>query len=1610
MPVQKRRHTDQQQQLIDEITKSAASFKPLKDRRQLRRFIGEYYRNLSVEDVRGIAAAELARAALGHLNAARRLPPDTYKLDVFNASIDKDGWQSQHTTVQLVHRNMPFLVDSLSMTLDRLGYAIQLTIHPLIRCDRTAKGQFRRVIAKNADTGSVESFIRFEITRETRPERLQEIRDAIDATLTDVRAAVADWPAMRDRMQACIDALEQRPGQSTARLSESIELLRWLADDRFTFLGFREYRLDDKADTTLLRPVRGSALGVNAVGGRRGRSHPLTRQMQKFRRSADILLITKANSRSTVHRESYLDYIGVKTFDDQGKAVGELRFVGLLTSQAYSEIPGDIPLVRGKIKEIVDRSGLDPTGHRGKALIHILNNYPRDELFQASVSDLTRTTTGILNLQDRRRVKLFLRRDTFRRFYSCLVFVPREKYNTEVREKTERILTDALEASTVQSTVQVSDSALARVHLLVYASADRKPHISIRGIESAINDAVITWRDRLREGLIDYFDQQRGADLYESYGRIFPLAYEEDNQAAQACRDLEKLERELNGDTDPLNNYELQLADGDDGLEIRFRVLCLDEPIALSDALPLLENLGMRVINERPYQLRLPERRAWIQEFELAPQIAVEKKQLAQLTDKFAQGFASQLDGTTETDGYNRLIIAASLDSRRVTLVRAYAKYLMQLGLPFSQSYMEDLLCQHHQFIARLVDWFEARFSGNDANAKRRTRKLDAKLQRDLRDASSLDADRALRALLSAMRATVRCNFFWRDTDGQAAPSIAFKIETSRLDEAPLPRPKHEIFVYSPRVEGVHLRAGDVARGGLRWSDRREDFRTEVLGLMKAQTVKNTVIVPTGAKGGFYPKQMPNGSRDEVMAEVTACYKIFINALLSLTDNIVDGRIVGPQGIVCYDGPDPYLVVAADKGTATFSDTANAIAIERGFWLGDAFASGGSAGYDHKKMAITARGAWEAVRRHFREIGVDTQNDTFTVTGIGDMSGDVFGNGMLLSETLRLQAAFNHQHIFIDPDPDAKTSFAERKRLFEMPRSSWTDYDTGLLSAGGGIFERKAKSIPLSSQMKKMLGADADEMSPYDLIRHILRMPVDLLWNGGIGTYVKASGESHSDVGDRHNDNLRVDADMLRCKVVGEGGNLGLTQLARVEFALKGGRLNTDFIDNSAGVDSSDREVNIKILLRLAASKTALSNKARNRLLAEMTDDVADLVLRNNYLQTQAISMMDSNAKDRLSEHRGLIEQLERSGLLNRSLEHLPDDETLDERKRNHKGLTRPEISVILSYSKLDLYQRLIGEQLPTTQEQAIDLMQYFPRALQKKYGDLIPAHELGNEIITTLLTNSIVNRMGPVFPTRTEQDTGYSIGSVARSYEIARDITGAREIWQAIEALDTRIPTNIQYAMMFEVARKLRHACYHLLRAHEGVFSPTLSKNLTAPVRDVLSNLGELMADSGRARLRESIRRHSRMGVPDKLATRVSELTFVNDVLLIVTIAEQRNCATDVIARVYFLLGQRLQIDWVRQAIDNLKVEGRWQARARGTLRDNAIRAQRDLTGQVHSLNQCKASAASIEELIDSDRESFSRVDQLITQMRENKSTDFATLTVAVDEFKQLTLKLQGT
>lgn len=1600
-----RRGSDGKKSIVEKILSSRVSSPILRDRKQIKLYLEQYFSDVPVDDLKGRSPHIMAQVALHHLEFGAKRSPGKVRLRIFNPTEESHGYVSSFTFIEMVNDDMPFLVASVAAAINRHDLAVQITVHPIIRICRDKDGQIESVAKATDEAGKFESFIRFAIDRETDPQELKLLEQEIRRVLADVRIAVRDWKKMSTKMLEASDLLEFGPPRVDEELRQhSRAFLQWLAEDHFTFLGYREYELAKAGKKVLLKTVKGSGLGILSRDDRSGKDTELTAEIQRLIRSKTWLILTKANSRSTVHRNAYLDYVGVKVYDKNGNVTGERRFVGLFASAAYSESTRNIPWLQHKIRLILERAHVDAAGHRGKALLHIIDNYPRDELFNASVQDLARTTVGILNMQDRKRVKLFVRRDAFRRFFSCLVYVPREKYTTDVRQRIESILKRAFAGTSIDSSVQISDSALARVHIMVRTPRDSRPRISIQKIEKEIADVVVSWTDKLRDELGRSLGFDDASRLYRAYSNVFPMGYQEETSPREACSDVSRIEDMLASGT--RRTVELYVPDGSDAGEMHFVIYSFDAPLVLSEVLPILEHMGVNVYTEHPHELRLQSSNSlWIQEYHLRHESGSTLDGAA-AARRFEDCFMQVLAGNVETDGLNRLILSAKLDWRQTSLLRCYAKFLLQLGMPYSQAYMENVLVAHAGLVRLLVTQFDLYFNPSLSKAKRESALVSTNqaVNRAVAKARNVDEDRILTAFAGAVKATLRTNYFLTEADGSPKPCISIKLDSTKLHEAPLPRPKFEIFVYSPEVEGIHLRGGDIARGGIRWSDRREDFRTEVLGLMKAQIVKNTVIVPTGAKGGFFPKRLPEDDRDAISKVAIDCYKIFICGLLDITDNVVDGTVVTPTGIVRRDDEDPYLVVAADKGTATFSDFANEISASYNFWLDDAFASGGSAGYDHKKMGITARGAWGAVQRHFRELGVNIQKESITVAGIGDMSGDVFGNGMLLSQEIQLVAAFNHLHIFLDPTPDTKTSFRERRRLFNKPRSSWADYDDRVISKGGGVYSRRAKTIRLSPEARKMLDTSEKSMRPDKLIQTILQMRVDLLWNGGIGTYVKASSESNVDVGDRSNDNLRIKARRLRCKVIGEGGNLGLTQLARIEFSQAGGRINTDFIDNSAGVDTSDREVNIKILLSDVAKNRKMTRKKRDTLLASMTDDVAKLVLRNNYLQAQAISMSEIRSVERIDEIARLITSLEQTGLLDRELEYLPPEADIEDRRARKLGFTRPELAVVLSYAKIDLYNGLTQSGETLEDFLIVDPLRYFPAVLRRRYAEFIPGHRLSRQILATLIANDLVNRMGPSFAKRVQIDTGADIVTIARAYTIARQICGSGPLLKTIEGLDHEIPATAQVSMMFEISRSLRHACYWLIERYgDELAIESTVKRLRADMHTVYARTGGVMSAAARERHQKAAQEYMTLGAPEKLANRMSALLLTRPALDMADLAATYKTGVIEIAKLYSVFNAKLGLYWLHVSAEDLKVDDRWQAIARSRLRDEFFSMRRDLAAQLLNQRGKHDLMSAADKWLEDRTDHIGRFKNMIAEMKLRSEIDFATLSVAARELRDL-------
>ena len=1573
-------------------------------------FVRRYYAGVAPDDLLQRSVLDAYGAALAHWYLAQQRPAGEAKVRVYTPELEEHGWQSSHTVVEIVNDDMPFLVDSVGGEASRHGLGIHLVVHPVILARRDDEGHLLEVLPPGEETDEAlrESLIHLEVDRQTEPAVLDELRDDLCRVLADVRAAVEHWPRMLERVREIVADLDENPPPVDAEeVTEAKALLQWIHDDNFTFLGYREYELVSGDGDDVLKAVPGTGLGIL----RETEAKPVSRsfaklppEVRRLARAPTLLTLTKANSRSTVHRRAYLDYVGVKQFDAAGEVWRERRFLGLYTSIAYRARPGEIPILRRKVETVLERAGFRRGSHDYKNLVDVLETYPRDELFQITVDELFEVAMGILHLGERQRVRLFVRRDAYGRFASCLVFVPRERYTTETRLRMQEILQQALHGVSADFSVRFTEGPLARVHFVVRTEPGAFPRYDVADLERRLVEVTRSWTDDLNEALVEELGEERGIALFREYGDAFPAAYRADVPARMAVPDAERMEG-LN----PAGDLAMSLyrpLEAPEGF-LRFKLLRSGQALLLSDVLPLLEDMGVQVVDERPYEIR-PRRgqTIWIYDFGLAAGGAGDLE-TDRVRENFQEAFARTWRGEAESDGFNRLVLRAHLTWREIAVLRAFCKYLRQTKSPYSQGYTEETLAGYPHVARLLVALFRTRFDpSRGPEAERKERTVAEEIEQALDAVPTLDEDRILRSLLRLTQATLRTNYFQEDGDGPK-PYLSFKLDPSGVPDLPLPRPAVEIFVYSPRTEGVHLRAGKVARGGIRWSDRREDFRTEILGLMKAQTVKNAVIVPVGAKGGFVVKRPPaDGDRDALQQEVVACYRTLIAGMLDLTDNIVGGEIVPPRDVVRYDEDDPYLVVAADKGTATFSDIANAISQEYGFWLGDAFASGGSTGYDHKRMAITARGAWESVTRHFRELGLDVQTTDFTVVGIGDMSGDVFGNGMLLSEHIKLVGAFDHRHVFLDPDPDPEASFRERKRLFELPRSSWSDYDPGAVSKGGGVFPRTAKSIPLSPEVRRVLGVEADALAPSELISALLRAPVDLLWNGGIGTYVKASQESHADVGDKTNDSLRVDAVELRCRVVGEGGNLGFTQLGRIEYARNGGRVSADFIDNSGGVDCSDHEVNIKILLDSIVAGGDLTGKQRNQLIAEMTDAVADLVLRDNYGQTQALSLATRQALSMVDVHARLIRELEQAGKLDRELEFLPSDESVAEQKSAGHGLTGPELAVLLAYSKITLYEELVASDVPEDPYLARDLERYFPPRLSESFREEMEDHRLRRELIATFVTNSMVNRAGMTFAFRLGEETGASAAEIARAYTVARDVFDLRSFWADVEALDNVVAADTQLDLLLEGRKLVERASRWLLRNRRGQLDISATVSYFAPGAAALSRaLPQLLVASERAALERTASGLEAAGIPAELAVRTAGLGQLLSALDIVDVASATVLEVEQVGAAYFALGARLDLHWLGDQIGALPRDDRWQTLARAGQREDLYAQHRQLTLDVL---RGGPEDAGVEECLEAwaarNHRPLERCRQALTDIRMGGLYNLTTLSVALREIRNLT------
>ncbi len=1578
-------------------------------------YLRAYYQRVATEDL--APPSRLAAVAEAHARLGLRRPQGRALVQVREPDGAHLNPESRSgLVVDIVIDDMPYLVDSVTTELNRHEAEIRQLVHPLLRVRRDVTGALRGIIGVCGDDDPAtsdeltEAWIHVELgpprDRATANQLAADLRHVLD----DVRVAVEDQQRMATVARGLADDLGGAPG---SRPAEYGDLLRWLADGNFTFLGYREYDLVRTPDGAGLQAVPGTGLGI-LRHARQGRASLRKMSTQVARRAQDPderLVLAKANSRSTVYRANYLDYVSVKKLGADGPGgqhvTGEFRFLGLYTHAAHTAPIAGIPVLRLKLAQVLAAAGLSRDSHDGKDLVEILEDFPREELFEISAEELTPIALGVLRLSERKQTRLFLRRDRYGRYMSCLVYLPRDRYTTKVRLRAQDILKEELGGVSEDYSAMVGDSALARLYVVVRGEPGRPvPQVDAAALERKLAAAVRSWDEDLAAEAIRRFGEARARTLLDLSGGSIPETYQAAVSAADAVDDLST----MLGLRQSGQEFAVRLVEHPQRWTLV--VYRSDSPITLSDVLPQLQHMGLEVVDEHPYEFAGSSSAGpfWIYEFGLRPPAAAASGGLRQI---FEDALTALWHGETEDDGFNTLVLTAGLTWREVTLLRACAKYLRQAGLRFSEDYMQRVLRSNGAITRLLIRLFESRFDPNKLQGTaERCEAITEEIRGQLDEVVSLDHDRILRSYLALIDATLRTNYYKGESPGgmDGPRPLVLKLDPGSVPGLTSPRPKFEIFVYSPRLEAVHLRFGRVARGGLRWSDRLEDFRTEVLGLVKAQEVKNAVIVPSGAKGGFVCKRLPDpADREAYQAEVLACYKTFIAAMLDVTDNIEGDRVVPPPGVVRRDGDDPYLVVAADKGTATFSDTANEVAARYGYWLGDAFASGGSEGYDHKKMGITARGAWESVKWHFAALGLNPDTDDFTTVGVGDMSGDVFGNGMLLSRHTRLIAAFDHRHVFVDPSPDPAPSFAERTRMFALPRSSWEDYDQALISPGGGVWPRSVKSVPVSPQARTALGIDAtvSALSPDELISAILAAPVDLLWNGGIGTYVKASSESNADVGDRSNDAVRIDATRLRARVVGEGGNLGFTQAARIEYSLGGGLMNTDFIDNSAGVDTSDHEVNIKILLADAIREGALPASGRHRLLNEMTDEVAALVLRHNYRQNMALAVARAQAPSLLHVHARYLRKLIRDKRLDPEQDVLPNEREIAERRSSGGGLTNPEFALLLEQTKISAGEDVLASSVPDDRYLRRVLDAYFPAPLRARFADRMEAHPLRREIITTSAVNEMIDTSGTTFLFRLIEETGASVPDLTRAWLVAREVFDMPAFWQQVEGLEGKVGIAAQITLLLEGRKLTERAARWLLHNRRPPFDIQATVAFFADgVRTVRSGLPKLLTGRDLAGFEERRDSYLDLGVPLDLAERVAAMVPTYAAFDIVQVAASAGRGIEETAEVYFDLADRLQITRLRDRITALPREDRWSTMARAALRDDLYAALASLTKDVLGVSEPgvpSSPEARLAAWTSRNEAAVAMAAQTLGEIWESERFTFTTLSVALRAVRTL-------
>ncbi|MBT4885529.1 MAG: NAD-glutamate dehydrogenase [Legionellales bacterium] len=1594
-----------------EIIKSVVSYaEKTLDGEKEQSFIGfleEYYHNFSFEDIQNKSEENLFGAAISHWRLAQKKQPRQKKVDVFNPNIEHYGWESSHTVIHLVTDDMPFMVDSIKMELTRLGCNLHVIANLAgVVVNRDASGNIKKI---NAKQGSKEAFLVFFVSKLSEKEELEEVKNAVCSVVDDVEICVSDWQAMKDSMQQSIDEITQlKSGFDSDDVDETKKFLEWLLE-YFTFMGCRQYDTKGSGNKKGLYLVQGSSLGVL----RDDSNSKVTRlyselppDTQKMALSKQILMISKTNTQSTIHRAVYTDVIGIKRFDNSGKVIGEKRFIGLFTSDAYDSDPSKIPILRKKVRDVINLSGFEHNIHSYKRLLHILKNLPRDELFQISPTDLCSMALGILEIQDKRKIKLFVRRDIFNRFVSCLVYIPRDNFNTELRIQVQDILLEEFNGLEVTATPSFSESPLARVHFIIRIDSQDFKDYDYEQIEQKIIKIARSWKDELLEKLLDKYGDHDGIKYYNMYARAFSAGYRDTYAPAIGASDLNYINNLSNVSDLEISVYRPATVSSNC---LAIKIFQMNKPIPLADAMHILENMNLKVMTEKSFEVKTNTRHTvWVSDFEMK-YVTGNEINIDDLGEKFQDSFRKIWNGEAENDKFNAMIIDASLDWFQISMLRAYARYFRQIGFNFSENYIQQTLLNNTVILKKIVAMFEIRFDpANEDTAAQQVQLLHEDILNDLEKIVNIDDDRIIRKYIEVILATDRTNYFQVNDDGDVKPYLALKLAPHRITEMPLPRPKHETFIYSPRFEGLHLRFDSVARGGIRWSDRQEDFRTEVLGLMKAQQVKNSVIVPSGSKGVFVPKCISADlSRQEQNDEGIYCYKLFISGLLDITDNLIDSEVIKPNNILCHDGDDSYLVVAADKGTATFSDTANEISRQYGYWLKDAFASGGSIGYDHKKMGITARGCWESVKRHFLEIDIDI-NKPFSVVGIGDMSGDVFGNGMLLSNKIKLIAAFNHKHIFLDPCPNTEKSFHERKRLFEMPGSGWCDYNSKLISKGGDIYSRSAKYINITPEVADLFDISDARLRPDELIRKLLKAQVDLLWNGGIGTYVKSVKETDVNVGDRGNDMLRIDGCDLRARVIAEGGNLGLTQLGRVEYELAGGRVNTDFIDNSSGVNCSDHEVNIKILLNQMVDSGDMTFKHRNKLLEEMTDEVAKLVLYDSFKTNIAISL----AVKQMHESAGLLlrfmEKQEAAGKINLEVEFLPDKSTLTKRNTIGHFLTRPELSVLFSYSKIIMRAEILQGDFMNDDVMIDFVLKAFPSKISNKYTESLKSHYLYKEIAATILCNQFVLEMGITFVQQLHDELGANACDIVKSYIAAREILCIEDIIADVDNNYAKIPANLYLDILVTFRVIIRRITRWLLRNKKIVNVTDTIEYYGNDAKLLLKNIPVLIDGSDKKEFTQVKQKMLNAGLSEALSKKIAVFHIAAPILNVIESSKEGVADVELFALVYFKLSDKLGISWLRKCINDYDVKSRWDIVARVSAQSDLDRHQRAITSTIiklnHDLNNQNLSPEKqISYWLTQNKVSVDRWLSNLAEVHALKSLDFAVVSVIIRELFEL-------